>query len=517
MCKVSKSSLVHFIHSDSFKKNYFKCIVTLANPEDIIKSHEDVYVGINEEPANFDIVESFPIHDRNMFLDFIKKINPQNPDSCLFPKISMDKIVKIIDTANTLHCITQPVNESKFDVEYNFIVKDDFANIYNDTDSSKLYLDSIPTTKVFELYTRDNDTDIIPFYNEFIIFNHGYAYILETFQQVFPEFHVNVHNNFPKYDLAEKMLWFQSEGWIGSNEHGMTLTWMTNIRSFFDRSENIGFNVSTQVPNFGFIDVQNVDIVNNECYVTEVVPTSSLTAFDNLESVNVEVLNRSSNVELFTHPNSFACKNGIVKMVKNDQPSNLQIQGYSNEYPAASFTSTNSVHRSTLTNPINNICIRDNVTNHNVKDETKATTQRHIIMNKFVKEKCKPKKGSKIKSSNLYEIFRTYCEKYHEDSEVKNISQTLFSLTLKQISAFKSVRSKGGMYWIDMEILDSDEITKNKDSSDSHTAKNRPKSPNKSIMAVNNKSNIRISTVVAKDNSLLSFNDFFNQNKDSQL
>ena len=266
-------SNVYFIESNIFSKDKFKLVVSKAKEVDVIKAHNDVYIGDEVSDPNFNIVWKSVIYDKNLFKTYVNKL--QKSDE-LFFKSFQDQIKNIVKTVNELESIIfnqlNGTNSSSIKLyelyQENLVFANEFTNFnintlkafdrneihssFNNgletsgmvTEQYTLTPNFVIMTNLFHLNHISENQDVesvfngplsidCPTYNEFIICNSDYCYDVDLFKEIFPEYSVSVYK-FPKDKIAEDMLYYMWNKFCSVNKTKRVEPLVEKILQFFD-------------------------------------------------------------------------------------------------------------------------------------------------------------------------------------------------------------------------------------------------------------------------------------------
>lgn len=411
------TSRVFFLSSIVFTDNFFKCIVTNTNKDEIVKAHHEVYCV--EETFEFEFLKESIVYDKKLFIVFLEKLNRNNSENYpflpgFFHKDNFDLILQIIRNVNSLICNVSLNNETCNDIQNeNFIVSDNISLFENSNNNNNVKvleqensfaladkhvndniskINFVPLTRLFELIPK-NKHSFIPFFKEILIFNKSFGFISKGFKRVFPEFNINVYENFPKANLAEQMLWYKLD-----EQYDVSST-IVKIQEFFDCA--IKSNKETKHVNIEDLSDSGDYIPDKQNYVKN---------------------------ENFLNPFELEKIEDKFEKIVQEQP--------------------------LLKNSVKNTWNQET----KITDSTKLNleTSRELYVLDFLKSRCHHVEKSKIKSSVLFKKFHDfYKEKYSNGNyEVfeNMFSQTTFTKTLKKRGTFISKRHGDAVYWYNILV-----------------------------------------------------------------
>jgi hypothetical protein len=544
------ASFVNFISSNVFPEATLKLVITKAEEKDIITAHKDVYCGDDKEPE-FTIICRKLVYDKDLFLRYLKKVEEKRSlAQGFFKESTKEKICSIIDTVNTLSSLVLKdvpgiVKNMRTD---ELVVTEDVASFdFEDISGCEESLfkeenypicggeeegpQFVPLTRVLELRHRQDpifsenlfsDGALVqPFYNEFLVFNKGYGFIAETFREVFPEFHVTVHKKFPKLELAEQMLWYQTNKLVSNDKRQIAAVVIEKIRLFFDcsfdkkKKSDHSNAISEEVPFFDTDDLGGpiVSPVGNDLRGYEIVPLppshlsvankntndnssnlyklhslQTLHNFGNLADMTAAIVPGQHMQQMQQMHQSIPIQPNMQHMPMQSTPSMpmpmqrqmqmpQQQQQQQQQQPMhgtmqRSGTMQFSLPRDTRKqqmDPTSSFAQAFAVDASPVKDafdpagwrkdtrkeqgDANVHVEKRLIIKEFIDSQCHRVPGTKIKSSKLFEAFRTHYNTCNHVVEFdKAFNQTSFSTIMKQVSTYDTRREKDGIYWTDLHV-----------------------------------------------------------------
>ena len=374
----------------------------------------------NDE-GDFQIYARLSIFDIDLFHRTLLKIEPAFNGFLVETRVQT--VRDLITSINNLVHLIAPVEkvDSKEIDHVDFIVSQENVGAFDEQevgayDSSTVLgsffkTESIPLTRVFELTRQKlagskvdagDEEEVLSNFKQFIIFNKGYAYVTAIFEEVFPEFNITVHDQFPSLDLAEDMLWYE----IDRQKEKGDPQWKTchlvgKIQSFFDcRPAKVTEPASASPipgpsPRGGFTSLRR-----RPC-----VESGSSTRICDLVSDETEVPTAVSGTAPAFQISPSPCGNAFVTGV-NLWNSDTRVNG-----PGAESV---------------------------------------MIIKEFVAQMCHRVRGQKTQSSKLFDAYKEF-HKARKPTE-KPLSQGKFTVLMKQISLFENHRYNSAMYWVDMMV-----------------------------------------------------------------
>jgi len=530
-------SYVYFLKSDCFRNDLFKLVVSNAAPDDVITAHKDVFCAKEE-----DVEPKIHVSDTKIVYDkeLLRKSRFQLSNAMVFPDYYLEtertKVNEIIDVVNSLTLLVKDdIRDCRLrEIEYHdFILSEDVAcfdpgsligyeetrNEYNVNEHSSCDT-FVPMTRMIELRERE-DFDSVwaeswsPSFAPFLVFNRGYGYALDLFREMFPEFTVIVHDNFPKHNLAEDMLWYQLNRTYTDPYAEQMEKMVEKIRSFFDcgrRNETFpecDTGVSCLPQQFATLPQQFATsstgpngLSSFECLLyppvaTEhppVYPVTQQSSF--LQNAAMSRWENESQIPVGSHQ-SLAFSVAEIPDALNRHPMSDRSQSdrpphlHRNEsiMPTDTFAAAFQIMPSPCKNAFSD---KEHLWNNDTRKEITEVTvhaERRIILREFIDKRCHVFEGSKVKSSKLFEMFKEYYRDRKLDLPFeKAFNQTSFTMIMKQISTFQTKREKDGVYWLDLHVgLEVPE---------------RNLASNRMIKPVTTKVNIKTSDDASEDNAI---------------
>lgn len=398
-----------------------KVILSCVSLEDVMTAHRDTY-GLDdatdppegEEDSSLSIIDTLIVQDRPLLE---KSLNKMHIGFYGFlPLSSLDIIREMIKRINELstligHDDSKLLSASDAIEHAEFIVPQESVSAFDAHDvrayetvtgapgSSLVCRQLLPMTRVFELIRRpaaDFPPDLT--HKELLIFNKGYGYVTSLFEEMFLEFELIVHNNFPAFPLAEEMLWYHLDRL--KDQRSAIGAAMSKIRVFFDCAE---------------------------------------------EEAESDALNLQS-VAATCKPPVLQQPCGSVRI--RDIHSELSQQAADTAMigTAPAFEVSPSPCRDAFSTGIN-------LWNSDTRKESRgvvAESDNVMIIREFVNTSCYRVRGSKVKSSKLYATYKDF-HKIRKPKE-KALSHAQFSTLMKQTSLFETQRASDGQYWKDLMV-----------------------------------------------------------------
>ena len=291
------NKLVTNVYEIIINKSFNKIVLTNSGQEDISNIHSEFYgndvsLNIIHHGLIYDKItlgkylQQVPIHDQHLIVKKLILLT-NNITLLIYPDCS-----KIIDKNESTECI---VTEDERQC-MNFIVGIDLntVNYASTTIQSPNIVQN--TTLLYELkwilqenYTINTDT-------RYIFFNKGYNYLLEMTQDIFPEFQVNIYENFPSTPVAEDMFYFFQKN------NAINLTVVEIIRKihvFFDNNLNDTSFLSGET---GTCNTIVNDIYDHKRYMIEFIETKCSKVIG--KKIKSSVLFEKFKYFYTNHPNS---------------------------------------------------------------------------------------------------------------------------------------------------------------------------------------------------------------------
>jgi hypothetical protein len=288
---------------------------------------------------------------------------------------------------------------------------------------------------------------------------------LEPLREIFPEFEISVHDNFPKVDIAADMLWYVASGTSQVNISKV----VEKIRVFFDCSTatiatNDSSNVGKDSSHVGK-DSSNVD--KDSSNVGSGVKTIDFPSFTHISYPPSTIFDK------FGSTGDIGSIGGSIGYIGNDGnlgnngnngnngntgndgnngniPLISGVSGTDEEF-ASPFHTTPSPCKTAFTDK-EGPWRKD--TRTGMSDDT-IHADRRILLKRFIDSKCHNFVGAKIKSSRLFEIFKNYYDTQDLNVPFESAyNQTSFTMLMKQLSTFETKREKDGMYWTNLHVGD---------------------------------------------------------------
>ena len=440
-------AFVYIVESKFFKPRTFKIIVTEVTRTDIETVLNEVY---GDYETLFVFKEEAVVLDKYMLKELQHKYlscrgNSKLPESFLYME-HKEIILETIKKINALHHLLTDTEDnekslSKYVTYKNLVVPLDDVVVKNeeivlknmdDIDYNQYFKEwhrRIKTTCILEFVA--NKTDQMCEFTEIVMFNANKAFLTKQLREIFPEFTIIVHDQFPLEKLAEEMLCFhqsQKKLKLGISEI------VRRIQTFFlDEKETIKKNapsldskkiISHENPLIHKKQQQNTANTHTHGHDNIYSPIFSYPMMlPTYADTNIKMF--PSSTQTFTSPPSFASLNG-------KRPTD------SSEFPINSSDSENQE----LQEAENRI--------EQLENSSDIKEMRERIICKFIKNFCHEIPGKTIQSARLFEAFRQFYN-VHEEENCRMkfcdlFSQTVFSNSLKNLG-FTKHRTSSGIIW----------------------------------------------------------------------
>ncbi len=448
-----RESYLYFVKSDRFPAEMIKVIISCARTDEILAAHKDVYGGEGPKlpldrcdtfPSDFDedlmsagdegsgisgedddtdvttatgvfeVQATIVIRDIDLLRNSLCKVDPNFSGFLLETQIKT--VENMTHRINELASLVAPAGEEHKEISIlehvDFIVPQENVSAFDqhevgayDTSSSFFNTGPVPLTRVLELklrqephrFSQGNDDDILN-HRQFIVCNKGYAYVTAILKEVFPEFIVTVHDNFPCVELAEDMLWYQvdcQKERNDSDEQCSIVDMIGKVQRFFDCSPLKMNGESIPSPSLSRLTASRRCPGQSSVRICDMIPE---------EVIPPSVVNGTA--PAFQIPPS-PCGNVFVTGV--------------------------------------------NLWNSNTREEVNGPGAESVmVIKEFVAQMCHRVRGHKTQSSKLFDAYKEF-HKMKKPTE-KPLSQGKFTILMKQISLFETHRYNSAMYWLDMMV-----------------------------------------------------------------
>jgi hypothetical protein len=411
------SANVFFINSNCFEQNTIKVAISPASGYDVTIAHKDIYCSDDGEP-DICIVDEIRVEDKSIFQRYLDKMSRDLAHRNFFQLEAKDKIIHLIQLVNNLNSFDEQSKISTLP-DHNLIIGSTNFE-YGQYVNNSVFVPSTHILEIKDSFDLPNEaTTWSPSFNRFVLFNKGYGYNVDLLRELFPEFILAVYENFPNLSLAEDMLWYKFKH-MYSNDHREVAKIIQNIRVFFE----------FQSPDYQDLQSTTVDAdINDTLHPVTNIPNVDNASIDDGRLKELTAWNTSSNFAVTSTIPDLPVSDGLSAndLLRTNYASPFKVEPTPYQVIASST-------------PWNQVTIH---------------AERKIFLKEFVDKRCYSYAGAKIKSSNLFELFKKYYASTNSDIPFEKIyNQTSFTLILKEISNFETKREKDGIYWINLYVSD---------------------------------------------------------------